>query len=84
MIGQPGKRGKLTYLSGYSQYRENQAGYRTGIIIGVTASPNPVSRETMAEYEAAIKDICSIIPRAISVEALVEDVEPMIEQAPQA
>ena len=38
----------------------------------------------MAEYEADIKDICSIIPRAISVEALVEDVEPMIEQAPQA
>ncbi len=55
-----------------------------GIISGVTTSPGPVSREATADYEAAIKEIGSIIPGAISVEALVEDIEPMIEPAPRA
>ncbi|TET25855.1 MAG: fructose-6-phosphate aldolase [Dehalococcoidia bacterium] len=54
---------------------------KLGIISGVTTNPSLVSREGTADYEAIIKEICSIIPGPISVEVLVEGVEPMIEQA---
>ena len=54
---------------------------KLGIISGVTTNPSLVSKEATVDYEAAIKEICSIIPGPISAEVLVEDVEPMIEQA---
>ncbi len=54
---------------------------KLGIISGVTTNPSLVSKETPTDYEAAIKEICSIIPGPISAEVLVEGVEPMIEQA---
>ena len=54
---------------------------KLGIISGVTTNPSLMSNEAPADYEAAIKEICSIIPGPISAEVLVEGVEPMIKQA---
>ncbi len=54
---------------------------KLGIISGVTTNPSLVSKEAAADYETAIKEICSIVPGPISAEVLVEGVEPMIEQA---
>jgi transaldolase len=56
---------------------------KLGIISGVTTNPSLVSKEGTANYEAAIKEICAIIPGPVSTEVLVEGVEPMIEQARQ-
>jgi len=54
---------------------------KLGIISGVTTNPSLVSQEGKADYQAAIKEICSIIPGPISAEVLGEEVESMIEQA---
>lgn len=54
---------------------------RLGVISGVTTNPSLVSKEGRADYEAVVKEICSIIPGPISVEVLVEKSEDMIEQA---
>ena len=54
---------------------------RLGIISGVTTNPSLVSNERVADYEATIKEICSIISGPISAEVLEEEVEPMIKQA---
>ncbi len=56
---------------------------KLGIISGVTINPSLVSKEGAADYEATIKEICSIISGPISAEVLVEGVEPMIKQAQQ-
>lgn len=56
---------------------------KLGIISGVTTNPTLVSKEGVADYEATIKEICSIVSGPISVEVLVEGVEPMKEQARQ-
>ncbi len=56
-------------------------GAKLGIVSGVTTNPTLVSKEGAADYEATIKEICSIIPGPISTEVLVEGVEPMVEQA---
>ncbi len=56
---------------------------KLGVIGGVTTNPSLVSKEGTADYEATSKEICSIIPGPISVEVLVEGVEPMIRQARQ-
>ena len=54
---------------------------KLGIISGVTTNPSLVSKEGSADYQATIKEICSIIPGPISAEVLGEDVESMVEQA---
>ncbi len=54
---------------------------KLGIIDGVTTNPSLVSKEGKADYQAAIKEICSIIPGPISAEVLGEDVKSMVEQA---
>ncbi|MFC1918364.1 fructose-6-phosphate aldolase [Chloroflexota bacterium] len=56
---------------------------RLGVITGVTTNPTLVAQAGTTDYEATIKDICSIIDGPISVEVVVEGVEPMIEQARQ-
>ncbi len=56
---------------------------KLGIISGVTTNPSLVSKEGATDYEATIKEICSIMPGPISTEVLVEGVEPMIKQARQ-
>ncbi len=54
---------------------------KLGIISGVTTNPSLVSQEGKADYQAAIKEVCSIIQGPISAEVLGEEVESMIEQA---
>ena len=54
---------------------------KLGVVTGVTTNPSLVSKEKATDYEATIKEICSIIPGPISTEVVVEGVEPMIEQA---
>ena len=54
---------------------------KLGIISGVTTNPSLVSKEGATDYEATIKEICSVIPGPISTEVLVEGVESMIKQA---
>ena len=56
---------------------------KLGIISGITTNPTLVSKEKATDYQATIKEICSIISGPISAEVLVEGVEPMIEQAQQ-
>ncbi len=56
---------------------------KLGIISGITTNPSLVSNEATADYEAVVKEICSIIPGPVSAEVLVEGVEPMLEQARQ-
>ena len=56
-------------------------GAKLGIVSGVTTNPSLVSKEGIADYEATIKEICSIIPGPVSAEVLVEDAPSMIEQA---
>ena len=56
---------------------------KLGIISGITTNPSLVSKEGATDYEATIKEICSIISGPISTEVLVEGVELMIEQARQ-
>jgi len=56
---------------------------KLGIISGITTNPTLVSKEKAADYQATIKEICSIISGPISAEVLVEGVELMIEQARQ-
>ena len=54
---------------------------KLGIISGVTTNPTLMSREAPADYQAAVKEICSIIPGSVSAEVLVEEADSMIEQA---
>ncbi|MFC1989410.1 fructose-6-phosphate aldolase [Chloroflexota bacterium] len=56
---------------------------KLGIISGITTNPSLVSKEGPTDYEAVIKEICSVIPGPVSTEVVVEGVEPMIEQARQ-
>jgi len=54
---------------------------KLGIVSGVTTNPSLVSKAGQVDYQAAIKEICSIIPGPVSAEVVVEEVESMIEQA---
>jgi transaldolase len=56
---------------------------RLGIVSGVTTNPSLVSNEGMADYEAVVKEICSIIPGPVSAEVLGTEAQAMIEQAGQ-
>ncbi len=56
---------------------------KLGIISGITTNPTLMSKEKTADYQAVIKEICSIIHGPVSAEVLVEGVESMIEQARQ-
>ena len=56
-------------------------GVKLGVIGGVTTNPSLVSNEGLTDYEAVVKEICSIVPGAVSVEVLVNEVQSMIEQA---
>lgn len=54
---------------------------KLGVISGVTTNPSLVSKEAVADYQATIKEICSIIPGPVSAEVLVEETQAMIEEA---
>jgi transaldolase len=61
--------------------KEIREAARLGVISGVTTNPSLVSQEGKADYEAVVKEICSIIPGPVSVEVLVDKAKDMIEQA---
>jgi len=54
---------------------------KLGVISGITTNPSLISQSKATNYEAAIKEICSIIPGPVSTEVVVEGVGPMVEQA---
>ena len=56
-------------------------GAKLGVVSGVTTNPSLVSQEGTADYEAVVKEICSIIPGPVSAEVVAEGVEPMIKEA---
>ncbi len=60
---------------------EIRQGAKLGVVSGVTTNPSLVSKERVADYEATVKEICSIIPGPVSAEVVTEDTEAMIEQA---
>jgi transaldolase len=58
-------------------------GVRLGVISGVTTNPTLAAKEGNTDYKALCQEICAIVPGPVSVEVLVEGVEPMIKQARQ-
>jgi len=56
---------------------------KLGVISGVTTNPSLVSKEGPVDYEATIKEICSIVPGPVSAEVLVDEAGAMVEQARQ-
>jgi len=60
---------------------EIRRGAKLGVVSGVTTNPSLVSREGTANYEAVVKEICTIIPGPVSAEVVVTGVEAMTEQA---
>ncbi|MFC1928147.1 fructose-6-phosphate aldolase [Chloroflexota bacterium] len=54
---------------------------RLGVISGVTTNPSLVSKEKVADYQATVKEICSIVSGSVSAEVLAEDAQGMTEQA---
>ncbi|MBA7581742.1 Transaldolase [subsurface metagenome] len=61
--------------------KEIRQGAKLGVVSGVTTNPSLVSKEGNADYEAVVKEICTIIPGPVSAEVVVEGTEAMIEQA---
>ena len=62
---------------------EIRRGARLGVVSGITTNPSLVSKEGIADYESAIKEICSIIQGPVSAEVVTEEAEAMVEQARQ-
>jgi transaldolase len=54
---------------------------RLGVVSGITTNPTLVSKEGAVDYEATVKEICSIIGGPVSAEVVVEGADAMIEQA---
>ncbi len=56
-------------------------GAKLGVISGVTTNPSLMMKEGLADYEAAVKEICSIISGPVSVEVVSEEPAEMLRQA---
>ncbi len=56
-------------------------GARLGVISGVTTNPSLMMKEGLADYEAAVKEICSIVSGPVSVEVVSEEPGEMLKQA---
>jgi len=56
-------------------------GVKLGVVSGVTTNPTLVSKEGVADYEAVIREVCSIVPGPVSVEVTVNEPKAMLEQA---
>lgn len=60
---------------------EIRQGSKLGVVSGVTTNPSLMAKEGNADYEAVVKEICTIIPGPVSAEVVVEGAEAMIEEA---
>jgi len=56
-------------------------GAKLGVVSGVTTNPTLVAQEGLGDYKAVVKEICSIIPGAVSAEVVVNEPQAMLEQA---
>jgi transaldolase len=56
-------------------------GAKLGVVTGVTTNPTLMMKEGLADYETAVKEICSIISGPVSVEVTAEDTTGMLQQA---
>ncbi len=56
-------------------------GVKLGVVSGVTTNPTLVAKEGHKDYQAVVKEICSIVPGPVSAEVVVEGVQAMLEQA---
>lgn len=56
---------------------------KLGVISGITTNPSLISQAGVADYEAAIREICCFIPGPVSTEVTVEGVPAMLKQARQ-
>jgi len=54
--------------------------YDTGLIDGVTTNPSHIAK-TQRKFNDVIEEICSIVPGPVSVEAVSETTEKLIEEA---
>lgn len=66
-----------------ANFEQIRHGVKMGVVSGVTTNPTLSAKEGNSDYEALSKEICSIVPGPVSVEVLVEGIEPMIKQARQ-
>jgi transaldolase len=56
-------------------------GAKLGVISGVTTNPSLMMKEGLADYEAAVKEICTIVSGPVSVEVVSEEPAEMLKQA---
>ena len=56
-------------------------GVKLGVVSGVTTNPTLVAKEGLRDYEAVVKEICSIVDGPVSAEVVVNDKEAMLIQA---
>jgi transaldolase len=56
-------------------------GVKLGVVSGVTTNPTLVAKEGLRDYEAVVKEICSIVDGPVSAEVVVNDKEVMLIQA---
>jgi transaldolase len=56
-------------------------GVNLGVVSGVTTNPTLVSKEGHKDYQAMVREICSIVPGPVSAEVVVEGIPAMLEQA---
>ena len=56
-------------------------GAKLGVISGVTTNPSLMMKEGLADYEAAVKEICTIVSGPVSVEVVSEEPGEMLKQA---
>jgi len=64
-----------------ANFKQIKHAAKLGVISGITTNPTLVAKENVVDYQAAIKEICAIIPGPVSVEVTVEGAELMIKQA---
>jgi transaldolase len=60
---------------------EIRQGAKLGVVSGVTTNPSLMAKEGTADYEAVVKEICSIIPGPVSAEVVGGGIEAMTTQA---
>ncbi len=58
-------------------------GVKMGVVSGVTTNPTLVAKEGLKDYEAVVKEICSIVSGPVSAEVTVNEAEAMLEQGRQ-
>ena len=58
-------------------------GVKLGVVSGVTTNPTLVAKEGLKDYEAVVKEICSIVSGPVSAEVTVNETQSLLEQGRQ-